>query len=111
MRDEEEQRLGRRLLDQLEQGIGAGTVQVLGAVDDADTVAAGPRGALEQPNGAADVVGADLRVEALALLVQLAAQQADVGMRQRGDLAGHTVLRQHGEVLRHPARSAAAWSG
>ncbi len=102
MRHQEEQRLGRRLLDQLEQGIGAGAVQVFGAVDDANPVAAGPGGALKQANGATDVVGADLRVEALALLVRLAAQQADVGVRQRGDLAGHPIALRHGEILRLP---------
>ena len=60
VRHDQEQRARRRLLDHLQQRVGAGAVEVLGAVDDADAVAAGPRGLLEQLERAAHVVDPDL---------------------------------------------------
>ena len=50
MRDDQEQRARRRLLDHLQQRIGAGAVEVVGAVDDADAPAAERRRLLEHRN-------------------------------------------------------------
>ena len=48
MRDDQEQRARRRLLDHFQQSVGAGAIEVLGAVDDADAPAAGARRFLEK---------------------------------------------------------------
>src|ERR1700730_11988902 len=47
MRDDEEKRAGRRLLDGLQKRVGTVRVEVIGALEDADPVATPPRRLLE----------------------------------------------------------------
>src|ERR1700730_15348210 len=92
MRDDEEKRARRRFLDEFQKRICAGRVEVLGAIEDADPVAAPPRRLLKQVDGAADILDPDFRKEPFVFFVPLAAQENEIGMRHRGDLTGDRML-------------------
>ena len=81
VRDDEEKRARRRLLDEFQKRIGAGRVEVLGAIEDADPVAAPPRRLLEHVDGAADILDPDFGKEPFVFFVPLAAQENEIGMR------------------------------
>ena len=83
MGDHEKQAQRRRLLDQLEQRIGAVSVQVLGAVEDADAVAPCPRGPLEHARSPPHLVDPDLAEKLAGLVVPFPPQNRDVAIAAR----------------------------
>ncbi len=86
MRDQQEQRSARRLLDQFEKRVGGVAIEFVGTVDDGDAPAAAAGRMLKDAHHGTHVVDADFRVELLHLLVPSAAQQRHVGMRQSSHL-------------------------
>ncbi len=100
MRDEQEQRALRRLLDEFEKRIGGAAVEIVGAVDDGDAPAAHPGALMKGAGDLAHVVDADLGEMLLGLLVPLPPQQEDVGERHGRDATRGGMRRRHGERLR-----------
>jgi hypothetical protein len=95
MRHDQEQRAGRRLLQQLEQGIGGGAVHVLGRIDDADAPAALGGTRAEAVEHATDGIDRDVAGVALAVGLRDAAQQMQVGMGLRHDPACRRIALRH----------------
>ncbi len=95
MRDQQEQRALGRLLDQFEQRVGAGAVEVVGAIDDGDAPAAGSRSLMKGVDDLAHIVDADLGEEFFGFFVPASPQRKHVRERHRGDpprrrrLSGH----------------------
>ena len=81
-------RARRRFLDDLQERVGAGGRQVLGAVDDADAIAATGRGRAEDPEGAAHRVDRDRGRGPLLVGGRRPPEHGEVRMRQSRDLAG-----------------------
>ena len=85
VRDDQKQRARRRLLDEFQKRIGTVRVEVLGAIENADPVAAPPRRLLEHVDGTADILDPDFGKEPFVLFIALAAQENEIGMRYRDD--------------------------
>ena len=96
MTDEDEQRALRRLLQHLEQSIGARPVELVDGVDDRDPPAALPGGRTEKRYGAAHVVDGNLLPQD-ALVVEGALQHEEITLRLSGDPARHRVLCVNGK--------------
>ena len=112
VRDDEDQRARRRLLDHLQQRIGAGGIEFVGAIDDGDPPAAEGRRHVEHRQRVAHVLDADFGVEALRLGVPFAPRQGEIGMRQRRELARRRMVGGDEEVagvLRPPPSSDRDW--
>ena len=67
MTDDQQQRFGRRLFQDFQQRIGAGGVQLVGRIHDADAPAPLARGRAEEADGAAHVVDRDLGAQLAAV--------------------------------------------
>ncbi len=87
MANEDDERLGRRLLQDLQERVGGAAVQLVDAVDDDDAPAAGGRLQVHEGAELADVVDDDLGAKAVALLVIAALDGQQVRMAAAGDLA------------------------
>ena len=92
----------RRLLDHLQERVGAVGVQVLGAVDEADAPAAEGRRHLEHLQRVAHVVDADLAEELLLVRLPHAPDEGEIRMRQRREMTRGGALRVDREVARGP---------
>ncbi len=99
MTDQQQQRALRRLLQNFEQRIGAGTVQFVDRIDNGDAPAALARRRAEKRHRLADVVDRDLLVQH-ALVVERALDDEEIGLRLGGDPARHRMFGIDGQRRR-----------
>ena len=93
MAHDQEDGAGRRFLDDLEERVGAGNREILGAVDDADPVAAiGGRGP-EDRERAPDGIDRDGRGRAFLVRGRRPAQNGEIRVGQRRDLTRRRRIR------------------
>ena len=105
MADEEQDGAGRRLLEDLQERVGGGAVQLVGGVDDRDAPAAVGGGELEEALERADLVDGDGGAQALGLVVPGAAAEEELRRGEGGELAEDRVVAGHveGRARRSPA--------
>ncbi len=94
---QQQHRLLRRLLKDLQHGIGGVPVHHVGAIHDDDAPAALGRGEAQEGGDAARVVDDDLAAQLLALGIEAALDHQQIGMAARGDAAEHGMLGRDGE--------------
>ena len=92
MADEKEQRLLRRLLENLEQRIGSVGVEFIDGIDDADPPAFHGRGRAEKRDGLAGLVDRD-HGSHHAFVVERPFKREQAAMRTRGDVARDRIGR------------------
>ena len=100
MAHQQQQRAWRRLLENLQQRIGAFALQVVDRVDNGDAPAALAGGRAEKRHRAPHVVDADHGVELAGLFVDHALEHQEVALRLRGDAAGNRIVRFDRERVR-----------
>ena len=93
MADQQEQHVGRRLLQRLQQGIGRPALQIVGAVDHHDATGRQRWGGLEQPLEPAHLIDADIACGDAILLDRR--QLGIIGMRRRFDQAADRMAVRH----------------
>ena len=91
MTDEQQQGAARRLLEHLEQRVGAGGIQLIDRVDDRDAPAALPGGRAEKRHRAAHVIDLDVLAQIAGLFIDRALQHQEVALRLRGDAPRHRM--------------------
>ena len=92
MAHQQQQGAARRLLQNLEQCIGAGGVQFIDRVDDGDAPAALPGGRSEERHRPAHVIDLDVLAQLAGFFVDRALQHQEVALRLRGDAPRHRML-------------------
>ena len=97
MADEEEDGVGRRLLEDLQERVGGGGGELVGGVDDRDAPAAVGGGELEEGFERADLVDGDGGAQALALVVPGAPAEEELRRAEGRELAEDRVIGVHGE--------------
>ena len=90
---QQQERTRRRLLENLEQRVGAFALQVVDGIDDGDAPTALARGRTEERHRFAHVVDADHGVELAGLLVEHAFEHQQVALRLRRNAAGNWIVR------------------
>ena len=113
VRDDQDQRTRRRLLDHLQQRIGAGAIEIVGAVDDGDAPAAeAPPTCWKTPKRARTSSTRISREEVLRFGIPLAPEQREIGMRHRGELPRRRMIGRRREVARlaHARAARSGWA-
>src|SRR5476651_839421 len=110
MRHDQQHRLGRRLLEDLQHGVGAAAIHLVGGVDNRHAPLAHRRRHVHELAQPAHIVDRDLRAHAAGVRVERAAEMIEVGMRARIDQGparrfAHDVERV-GVARKEPARLA-----
>ncbi len=108
MADEQQQGAARRLLEHLEQRVGAGGIQLIDRVDDRDAPAALPGGRAEERHRAAHVIDLDVLAQIAGLFIDRALQHQEVALRLRGDAPRHRMRRRRRRATSRCAPAAPA---
>ncbi len=117
--DQEEKRVGRRLLENLEQGVGASLFELVDAVDDRDAPGRHRSGQPHELAQRADLVDADVAGETFAFLLRQAARASACRDGFRPRRAWRSDARQSvampgrsngGPAASASTRRAAAWA-
>ena len=90
--DQQQQAAPRRLLENLEQGIGAVGVQFIDGVDDRDPPAALPGGRSEERDRSAHVVDLDVLAQLAGFFVDRALENQQIALCLGGDAPGDWML-------------------